>query len=114
MTPSSKLMFLHQQHQQHQQQSPTTLGHRNDSLVEGLLGSIYDRFNVSLKDSFDSDVFTELSSSRFSGATDEEYSTGADHESEARRNYNLARSQMQHLGKLLFNCFTHFFKLKKV
>lgn len=72
------------------------VNNRNDSLVEGLLGSIYDRFNTSLKDSFDSDVFTEMSSTRFSGVDDEDYSTGADHESESRRNYNLARSQ--HLG----------------
>lgn len=96
MTSSSKLMLLHT----NQSAAVAALGYRNDSLVEGLLGSIYDRYNVSLKDSFDSDVFTELSSSRFSGGDEEDYSTGADHESEAKRNYNLARSHMQHLGIL--------------
>ncbi len=42
---------------------------RSDSLVEGLLGEIYDRFNVTSRDNLESDVFTELSisSSRFSG-----------------------------------------------
>lgn len=80
------------------------LGLRNDSLVEGLLGSIYDRFNVSFKDSFDSDVFTELSSSRFSGADDEDYyydSTGVEHEPKA--SYRLAKSHIQHLGTIYVN-----------
>ena len=37
--------------------------------MDGLLGDIYDRFNVSFKESFDSDVFTEISmsSARYSG-----------------------------------------------
>ena len=37
---------------------------RNDSIVDGLLGDIYDRFNVSLKDNFnESDAFTDLTMS---------------------------------------------------
>lgn len=40
------------------------LGNRNDSIVDNLLGDIYDRFNVSLKDSFnESDAFTDLTMS---------------------------------------------------
>lgn len=69
--------------------------HRNESLVEGLLGDIYDRFNISFKESFDSDVFTEMSSSRFSDST-------ADHESESKnyaKNNKILKSNMQHLSE---------------
>lgn len=44
---------------------------RNDSIVDGLLGDIYDRFNISLKESFnESDAFTDqtMSSSNFTEA----------------------------------------------
>ena len=72
--------------------------HRNDSLVEGLLGDIYDRFNISFKESFDSDVFTELSmsSSRFSASD-----STADHESESKhsKDTKIAKSNLQHLSK---------------
>ncbi len=37
---------------------------RNDSIVDDLLGDIYDRFNISLKESFtESDAFTDLTTS---------------------------------------------------
>ena len=71
--------------------------HRNDSLVEGLLGDIYDRFNISFKESFDSDVFTEMSSSRFSPSD-----SAADHESESKnytKNNKIPKSNLQHLSK---------------
>ena len=70
--------------------------HRNESLVEGLLGDIYDRFNISFKESFDSDVFTEMSSSRFSASD-----STADHESESKnysKNNKIAKSNLQHLS----------------
>lgn len=70
---------------------------RNESLVEGLLGDIYDRFNITLKDNMESDVFTEMSfsSSRFSGID-----SNADHESECRKSFKLPKSSLQNLGFL--------------
>jgi hypothetical protein len=39
---------------------------RNDSIVDGLLGDIYDRFNISLKENFnESDGFTDLTVSSY-------------------------------------------------
>ena len=72
---------------------------RNESLVEGLLGDIYDRFNITLKDNMDSDVFTEmsLSSSRFSGID-----SNADHESECRKSFKVPKSALQNFGILFF------------
>lgn len=75
---------------------------RNDSLVDGLLGDIYDRFNISSGGSqgmADSDVFTEMSasSSRLSGGD-----STADHEYETRyysKNSKLARSHLQQFSK---------------
>ena len=66
---------------------------RNDSLVEGLLGDIYDRFNISFKETFDSDVLTEISasSSRLSGVDSNESET-----------FKLARSHLQYLSNLCF------------
>ena len=61
--------------------------------MEGLLGDIYDRFNVTLKENMDSDVFTELSSSRFSGCD-----STVDHDMETRyysKFHKLARSTLQ-------------------
>ena len=74
---------------------------RNDSIVDGLLGDIYDRFNVSFKESFDSDVFTELSlsSTRFSG-TESRSCIDSDHESESRfyfKNSIIANSSLKYL-----------------
>ncbi|RNA44305.1 TBC1 domain family member 30-like [Brachionus plicatilis] len=67
---------------------------RNESLVEGLLGDIYDRFNVTLKDNMDSDMFTEMSFSsyRYSGID-----SNADHESEWRKSFKMPRSTLQNL-----------------
>lgn len=72
---------------------------RNESLVEGLLGDIYDRFNITLKDNMDSDVFTEmsLSSSRFSGIE-----SNGDHESECRKSFKLPKSTLQNFGKSFY------------
>ncbi|CAF0808804.1 unnamed protein product [Brachionus calyciflorus] len=71
---------------------------RNESLVDGLLGDIYDRFNITFKENLDSDVFTEmsLSSSRYSGI-DLDTESNADHESECRKNYKLSKSTLQSL-----------------
>lgn len=82
---------------------------RNDSIVDGLLGDIYDRFNVSFKESFDSDVFTELSmsSTRFSG-TESRSCMDSDRESESRfyfRNSIIAKSSLKQL------CMFFFFKV---
>jgi hypothetical protein len=74
-------------------------GCRSDSLVEGLLGDIYDRFNVTLKESMDSDVFTELSSSRFSGCD-----STADHDMETRyysKFHKLAKPTLQTFSMIL-------------
>jgi hypothetical protein len=76
---------------------------RNDSLVDGLLGDIYDRFNVSLRTdtTLDSDVFTtsefSASSSRLSG--------GDSHESE---NSKMAKSHLHHLSMLFFLQLTNY------
>jgi hypothetical protein len=78
-------------------------GCRSDSLVEGLLGDIYDRFNVTLKESMDSDVFTELSSSRFSGCD-----STADHDMETRyysKFHKLARPTLQTFSTIIFKHF---------
>jgi hypothetical protein len=70
---------------------------KNDSLVDGLLGDIYDRFNISFKESFDSDVFTEFSISSCSRFSD----SAAGHESENK--YKLAKSYLQHLCKYILS-----------
>lgn len=69
--------------------------------MDGLLGDIYDRFNVSFKESFDSDVFTEISmsSARYSGT--ERSWLDSEHESESRfyfKNSVIAKSSLKHLS----------------
>jgi hypothetical protein len=74
------------------------LGIRSDSLVEGLLGDIYDRFNITFKENIDSDVLTEISSLRFSGG-DSTADNGAE-----TRNYSkyhkLAKSSLNSYGRV--------------
>jgi hypothetical protein len=61
-----------------------------DSIIDSLLGQIYDRFNGSLRDNFDSDFNTEvsLSSSRFSDF-DHEF------EANAKAQYHLTKAHLK-------------------
>ncbi len=83
---------------------------RNESLVDGLLGDIYDRFNAStLKEHQDSDVFTEFSASsaRLSGDSLESENKYC------AKNYKLARSHLQHMSKIQLALYFETKKKKK-
>ena len=68
---------------------------RNDSIVDGLLGDIYDRFNISLKENFnESDAFTDLTVSSFNLTESKSWQMDSDlTESNAKYNYGKGNRQ---------------------
>ena len=75
---------------------------RSDSIVDNLLGDIYYRFNVSLKDSFDSSNINDMSSSRFSGVEMKLWSVDSDNEMHTKnyiKAFNYTKTNLSKLGK---------------
>lgn len=77
---------------------------RNDSIVDGLLGDIYDRFNISLKENFnESDTFTDLTVSSYNFTESKSWQIDSDMtESNAKYNYGKGyvgmKSSLKKLG----------------
>ena len=77
---------------------------KNDSIVDDLLGEIYDRFNVSFKESFnESEVFSELSMSSSTFPENKSWLLDSDlnepNEKYYGKSYHSIKTSLKKLGK---------------